>query len=36
MQFRWVAILTMWTMLVGPILAPPGPPRVSAHAQQSK
>jgi hypothetical protein len=23
MQFRWVAIITLWTFLTGPILGPP-------------
>jgi hypothetical protein len=26
MQFRWVASITLWTFLSGPILAPPRPP----------
>lgn len=25
MQFRWVVGLTLWTMLIGPILGPPMP-----------
>lgn len=32
MDFRWVAFITLWTMLVGPILAtPPGSPDASTH-----
>jgi len=27
MEFRWVAGLTLWTMLSGPILSQPSPPR---------
>jgi hypothetical protein len=27
MEFRWVAVLTLWTMLSGPILSQPAPPR---------
>jgi hypothetical protein len=30
MEFRWVAGLTIWTMLSGPILSQPSPPRPSA------
>lgn len=25
MEFRWVAAITLWTVLAGPILAPPAP-----------
>lgn len=24
MEFRWIALLTLWTMLIGPIVAIPG------------
>ncbi len=27
MEFRWVAALTLWTMLSGPILSQPAAPR---------
>lgn len=27
MEFRWVAALTLWTMLSGPILSQPAPPK---------
>jgi len=27
MEFRWVAALTLWTMLSGPILSQPTPPK---------
>lgn len=27
MEFRWVAVLALWTMLSGPILSQPSPPR---------
>ena len=30
MEFRWVAVLTLWTMLSGPILSQPAPPRPPA------
>lgn len=30
MQFRWVAAITLWTFLVGPIMTP-APPRVRIH-----
>jgi hypothetical protein len=23
MEFRWIAALTLWTMLAGPVFAPP-------------
>lgn len=29
MEFRWVAGLTLWTMLSGPILSQPAPPRTN-------
>jgi hypothetical protein len=29
MEFRWVAGLTLWTMLSGPILSQPSPQRPS-------
>jgi len=32
MEFRWVAALTLWTMLSGPILSQPPPPRVAPPA----
>lgn len=28
MEFRWVAALALWTMLSGPILSQPSPPRI--------
>jgi hypothetical protein len=35
MEFRWIAILTLWTILVGPMLdAPLGQPK--ARSQPSK
>jgi len=30
MEFRWPAALALWTMLAGPIFAPPGPSQVTA------
>jgi hypothetical protein len=27
MEFRWVAGLTLWTMLSGPIMSQPAPPK---------
>jgi hypothetical protein len=33
MEFRWVAALTLWTMLSGPILSQPAPPRPAALAR---
>jgi hypothetical protein len=30
MEFRWVAGLTLWTMLSGPILSQPSPQRPAA------
>jgi hypothetical protein len=30
MEFRWVAGLTLWTMLSGPILSQPSQPRAAA------
>jgi hypothetical protein len=32
MEFRWVAALTLWTMLSGPILSQPSPPRPTLSA----
>jgi hypothetical protein len=32
MEFRWVAGLTLWTMLSGPILSQPSPPRPTLAA----
>jgi hypothetical protein len=32
MEFRWVAALTLWTMLSGPILSQPSPPRPALSA----
>jgi len=29
MEFRWVAVLTLWTMLSGPILSQPSPPKAA-------
>jgi hypothetical protein len=29
MEFRWVAALALWTMLSGPILSQPTPPRAA-------
>jgi hypothetical protein len=34
MEFRWVAGLTLWTMLSGPILSQPAPPRPPMVAAQ--
>ena len=35
MEFRWVAVLALWTMLVGPMLdAPVGQPK--ARSQPAK
>jgi hypothetical protein len=34
MEFRWVAGLTLWTMLSGPILSQPSPPRPTVVAAQ--
>jgi hypothetical protein len=34
MEFRWVAGLTLWTMLSGPILSQPSPPRPALGAAQ--
>jgi hypothetical protein len=33
MEFRWVAGLTLWTMLSGPILTQPSNPRPAATAR---
>ena len=33
MEFRWVAALTLWTMLSGPILSQPAPPRAAPPPQ---
>jgi hypothetical protein len=30
MEFRWIAVLALWTLLSGPILTQPGPPPVTA------
>jgi hypothetical protein len=32
MEFRWVAGLTLWTMLSGPILSQPSNPRPAVSA----
>jgi len=41
MEFRWVAILALWTLLIGPVLhsprsdhRPPGSPSVSGAGKQ--
>ncbi len=31
MQFRWVAFITLWSTLVGPILGTPSGPKFSAR-----
>ncbi|MBI1915010.1 MAG: hypothetical protein HYS12_09785 [Planctomycetes bacterium] len=41
MEFRWVSLIALWTLLSGPIFSPPsGPPRPrersTAVAQQAK
>jgi hypothetical protein len=42
MEFRWVAVLTLWTMLSGPILSQPSPPKAApssvraSHAKPAK
>jgi hypothetical protein len=33
MQFRWVALITLWTLFIGPVLGPPMPsPAKSARS----
>jgi len=27
MEFRWVAVIALWTILSGPVFAPPAPSR---------
>jgi hypothetical protein len=37
MEFRWVAIIALWTLLIGPVLGPPtGSPHNSAKTQTTK
>ncbi len=36
MQFRWVAFITLWSTLVGPILGTPSGPKSSARTPQVK
>jgi hypothetical protein len=37
MEFRWVAFITVWTMLVGPVLDMPfGSPKANPSRVQSK
>jgi hypothetical protein len=31
MEFRWVAVITLWTTLIGPIVGSPSSPTSSAH-----
>jgi hypothetical protein len=26
MEFRWVAVIALWTLLIGPVFDPPGRP----------
>lgn len=33
MQFRWVAFITVWTILSGPVFARPIPPREVASVR---
>jgi hypothetical protein len=38
-QFRWVAVLALWTFLIGPILGPPpsgGPPLQAKRPLEQK
>jgi len=35
MQFRWVAVITMWTFLSGPLLGPPHAPSPQRDNQPS-
>ena len=36
MEFRWIAILTLWTMLIGPMVdAPLGSPQARSQASRS-
>lgn len=34
MEFRWSAILALWTMVVGPVIAPPPPPQMASPQSQ--
>ncbi len=37
MEFRWIAILTLWTMLVGPVLdMPVGTPTAQSQSTRTK
>jgi hypothetical protein len=31
MKFRWVVLITLWTVFAGPIFAPPGQPSRSSE-----
>jgi|GEM_PF-2626844 hypothetical protein len=35
MQFRWIALIALWTCLSGPIFAPVGATPSSRHADRS-
>jgi len=36
MEFRWIAVLTLWTLLVGPMLdSPLGQPKVRSQPAKS-
>jgi len=35
MEFRWVALITLWTVLIGPIMGGPQGPRSAAHRKAS-
>jgi hypothetical protein len=32
MEFRWVAIIALWTLLIGPVLGPPVTRSAKTHA----
>jgi hypothetical protein len=32
MQFRWIALIALWTLISGPIFGPPAAPRDKASA----
>jgi hypothetical protein len=32
MQFRWVALIALWTLISGPLFGPPAAPREKASA----
>jgi hypothetical protein len=36
MQFRWVAIITLWTLLIGPIVGTPVQDGAKAHTPAAK